>query len=65
MIEVSGGPYLLSESVIVAMGSMDKFLKSKMYNRCRRGNILLAAAMQGLHFKQFLKDFKDNSDEVY
>ena len=40
MIEGSGGPYALSESDIVAVGSMNKFLKVKMYNRCRRGNIL-------------------------
>ena len=39
-IEGSGGPYALSESDIVAVGSMNKFLKVKMYNRCRRGNIL-------------------------
>ena len=63
MIEVSAGPYVLSESDIVAMGSMSKFLKGKMYNSCRRGNILLAAAMQGLHFKKFLNDFNENINE--
>ena len=36
-IEGSGGPYILSECDIVAMRSMNKFLKGKMYNRCRRG----------------------------
>ena len=63
MIEGSGGPYVLSESDIVAVGSMNKFLKGKMYNRCCRGNILLAAATQGLHFKKFLKDFNGNIGE--
>ena len=27
-----------------------------MYNRCRRGNLLLSAALQGLHFKKFIDD---------
>ena len=44
------------------MGYMNKFLKDKMYNRCRRGNILLAAAMQGLYFK-ILKDFNEHNVE--
>ena len=34
-----------------------------MYNRFRSGNILLATAMQRLHFEKFLKDFKENMDE--
>ena len=56
LIEGSGGPYLLSEAGVVASGSMNRFLKGKMYNRCRRGHILLAVAMRGVHFSQFLKD---------
>ena len=53
MIEGSSGTYVLSEGDIVAMGSLKNILKGKMYNRCRRGIILLAAAVQGLHFKKF------------
>ena len=63
MIEVSGRPYVLSECDIVAVGSINKILKGKMYNICCRGNILLAAAMQRLHFKKFLNDFNENVDE--
>ena len=59
MREESGGTYV-PKSDIVALGSMNKFLKGKTYNRCRRGNI---ARMQGLHFKKFLKDFNENIDE--
>ena len=55
-IEGSGGPYILSECDIVAMGSMNKFLKGKMYNRCRRGNMILAVSMEGLHFERFLNE---------
>ena len=36
IIKGSGGPYVLSERDMVAMGSMNKFLKGKMHNRCRR-----------------------------
>ena len=55
-IEGSGGPYILSECDIVAMGSMNKFLKGDMYNRCRRGNMILAVSMEGLHFERFLNE---------
>ena len=63
MIEGSCGPYVLSECDIVVVGSINKILKGKMYNICCRGNILLAAAMQILHFKKFLNDFNENVDE--
>ena len=35
LIEGSGGPYALSEAKIVAAGSINQFLKGKMYNRCK------------------------------
>ena len=41
LLEGSGGPYLLSEARVVAMGSLNRFLKGKMYNRCRRSHSLL------------------------
>ena len=34
-----------------------------MHNRCRRWNILLAEAMQGLHFNKFLNDFNEKIDK--
>ena len=34
---------------------MNKFLKGKMYNRCRRGHTLLATAIRGIHFQQYVK----------
>ena len=60
MKEGSGGPYVLSENNVEAIASINKFLKGKMYNKYCRGNILLAAAMQGLHFH---KDFNENIDQ--
>ena len=54
LIEGSGGPYLLRESGVIASGSMNRFLKGKMYNRCRSGHIILSTASHGLHFQSFL-----------
>ena len=62
LIEGSGGPYLLIESGVIAPGSMNRFLKGKMYNRCRRGNIILSTALHGLHFHSFLMDTHTDID---
>ena len=64
-IEGSGAPYILSESDIVAMGFMNKFLKGKMYYRCRRGNMILAVSMEGLRFERFLnKNYFDDKEAI-
>ena len=55
-IEGSGGPYILIQAGIIAAGSMNKFLKGKMYNRCRRGHLLRYSALQGIHFDRFLEE---------
>ena len=47
-----GGLYILSENSVVAMGSMNKFQRGKVHNRCRRGHILLSVGIHGLHWKQ-------------
>ena len=62
LIEGSGGPFVMTETEVIAPGSMIKFLKGKMYNRCRRAHILFSAAMHGLHFQRFLTD--EGLDEV-
>ena len=56
IIEGSGGPYVFIEASIIAPCSMNKFLKGKMFNRCRRGHMMLATAMDGLHFAQWVDD---------
>ena len=56
LIEGSGGPYILAEAGIVAVESINRFLKGKMYNRCRRGHILLSSALHALHFIRFIND---------
>ena len=35
------------------MSSINKFLRGKVYNRCRRGHILLSAAIHGLQLVLF------------
>ena len=44
------------EGKMIADGSIKKFLKGKSYNRCRRGNLLLAIAMHGLRLERFIED---------
>ena len=55
IIEGSGGPYLLLGSFVVAMGSMNQFLRGKVYNRCRLGHVLLSVAIHGLHLEQYFE----------
>ena len=64
LIERSGGPYTLGESGLISIGSINKFLKGKMYNRCRRGHLLLSAALQGLYFKKFIDDVNDGRSVI-
>ena len=63
IIEGSGGPYVLTEVEVVAPGSLNKFLKGKMYNRCRRVHILFSTALHSLHFQCFMQD-EEFSDEM-
>ena len=63
IIEGSGGPYVLTEMEAVAPGSLNKFLKSKMYNRCRRVHILFSTALHALHFETFMQD-EEFSDKL-
>ena len=56
LIEGSAGPYLLIEFGVITPGSMNRFLKGKMYNRFRRGHIILSTALHGLHFQSFPMD---------
>ena len=63
IIEGSGGPYVLMEMEAVAPGSLNKFIKDKMYNHCRRVHILLSIALHALHFQTFMQD-NEFSDEL-
>ena len=71
IIEGSGGPYILSENFVVAMGSINKFLRGKVYHRCSCGHFLLSATIHGLYFEHFfeqnfindLKNWKNGDPE--
>ena len=54
---------MLTEIEAVAPGSLNKFFKVKMYNRCRRVHILFSTALHALHFQIFMQD-KEFSDEL-
>ena len=45
LIKVSGGPYLLIEPGVFAPESLNRFLRGKMYNHCRRGQMILSTAL--------------------
>ena len=64
MIEGSGGPYVLSGSGILAEGSLNMFLKGKMYNRCRRSHTMLATCLHGLHLRRFIQDVSIKDDTL-
>ena len=61
LIEPSGGPYILGESCIISIGSIKKFLKGKMFSRCRCGHLLLSGALHRLHFKKNFVDINVGS----
>ena len=62
IIEGLGGPYVLSEAKIIMPGSINQFMKGKMYNRCKRGHTLLAAAFHGLHLAKFIEDEREKGN---
>ena len=67
LIERFGGPFLIIEPGVIAPASMNRLLKGKMYNRCRRGHITLSTPLHGLHFQSFLVDTNidiDFTDEL-
>jgi len=53
ILEESGVPQILTDTEVVAPGSLNGFLSGKHYNRCKRLHVLLATAIQILHFRNF------------
>lgn len=54
-IEESGGPSILTESLVLAEGSLKGFLTGTHYNRCKRIHTIFSTALQLLHFRQYLQ----------
>ena len=59
-IKESGGPFILTESGVLASGSLNQFLKGKHYNRCKRIHMLFAAAIEILRLDEFVNEDGDN-----
>lgn len=53
-IDCCGLVEILVQAEVLASGSVNSFLDSKHFNRCRRLHPLTAAALQVLHFEQYL-----------
>ena len=65
LIDNSGGPFVLTETGIIAQGSLLGFLQGKHYNRCKRIHPIFSVALESLHFKSFLKTIdKELSEET-
>ena len=62
VIDGSGIVDILVSSQVLAEGSVNTFLESKHFNRCKRIYPILADALQVLHFENFLKQ-SDYTDE--
>ena len=52
----SGGPQILADTGVLASGSLNGFISGRHYNRCKRIHVLLALAIQMLHFKCFFAE---------
>jgi hypothetical protein len=61
-ISESGLPHVLTESGVLAQGSLCGFLNGTNFNRNKRIHPMLAAALEIFHFKSFLKQ-EETMDE--
>lgn len=59
IISDSGGPAILTNSEVLAPGSLNGFLTGKHFNRCKRLHPILALALEILHFTSFLGEYDE------
>ena len=64
IISESGALHILNESLVLAAGSTNGFIKGKNYNRCKRIHELLSLAFEILHFQSYLAKIP-NSEDVF
>lgn len=62
LIAESGGPSMLTETEVLAPGSLKGFISGKHFNRCKRLHPLLALAFEKLHFLAFLEKNEQNNE---
>ena len=63
MINESGRDYILSESGILAKGSLMGFLRGTFYNRCTRIHEIFATALENLLFEKFTSSMTQMSPD--
>lgn len=63
-IDSSGLIEILVEAEALAGGSMNSFLDSKHFNRCKRLHPLASGALQILHFEKYLSEIDTNDIET-
>ena len=66
LISDSGGTNMLTETEVLAPGSLTGFITGKHFNRCKRIHPILALAFEILHFLSFLETYghKDGIKEL-
>ena len=63
MIDESGIEFILTESEVLAEGSMIGFIKGKFYNRCTRIHELLANVFEQKLYDHFLQEISCEEQE--
>lgn len=58
VIAESGGPAMLTDSGVLAPGSLRGFMECFNYNRCKRLHPMLALALEVLLFRRFMLENK-------
>ena len=53
----SGGDTIIIGTEILVSGSLKEFLSGKHYDRCKRLHLILATALQSLHFRIFRDEY--------
>ena len=51
IIDESGGPHSLTDTEVLAAGSLNGFIIGEHFNRCKRLHPMLAQAFRVLHFR--------------
>jgi len=59
ILEELGGPQILTDTEVLAHGPLNGVLSGKHRNRCKRLYVLLATAIQIMHFRKFLAEQND------
>jgi len=62
LVEESGGANMLTETDVLAPGSLNGFITGKHFNRCKRLHPILALAFEILHFLVFLERYERKAE---